>query len=108
MSSTTKHTNQSLDSAKQTERLSVIRGPTHPALMNLTLGELIRRQSLKHTNNVAIISQHQNEKVTYSELHKQSDDLAAGMVALGTKPGDRIAVMLGNRSEYVYVRMSLS
>jgi AMP-binding enzyme len=95
-----------LTPVKQTTRISVIQGPSQPPLMNITLGELTRRQSQKHADRVAVISQHQNEEITYSQLHKYSDDLAAGMVALGTKPGDRVAVMLGNRSEYVHVRMS--
>ena len=86
------------------EKLSIVHGPSHPPLMSLTLGELTRRQSRKQANRVAVISQHQNEEITYSQLHKRSDDLASGMTALGTKRGDRVAVMLGNRSEYVYVR----
>ena len=86
------------------ERPSIVHGPSHPPLMNLTLGELTRRQSRKQTNRVAVISHHQNEEITYSQLHKRSDDLASGMTALGVKQGDRVAVMLGNRSEYVYVR----
>jgi non-ribosomal peptide synthetase component F len=99
--------NGSLASVKGTQRLSVIRGPSNPPLMNITLGKLIRRQSRKHPDSVAVISQNQNEVITYSELHKYSDDLAAGMIALGVQRGDRVAVMLGNRSEYVYVRRSL-
>jgi long-subunit acyl-CoA synthetase (AMP-forming) len=91
---------------RQLQRLSVIRGPSDPPLLNLTFGELTRRQSRKHANEVALISQHQNEVITYSQLHRYSDDLAAGMIALGIKKGDRVAVLLGNRSEYVHVRRS--
>lgn len=91
---------------RQLRRLSVIRGPANPPLLNLTFGELTRRQSRKQANEVAVISQHQNEIITYSQLHKYSDDLAAGMIALSIKKGDRVAVLLGNRSEYVYVRRS--
>lgn len=91
---------------KQQQRLSVIRGPAIPPLLNLTFGELTRRQSRKHADEVAVISQHQNEIITYSQLHKYSDDLAAGMIALGINRGDRVAVLLGNRSEYVHVRRS--
>lgn len=90
----------------QLQRLSVIRGPSNPPLQNLTFGELTRRQSRKHTDEVAVISQHQNEIITYSQLHKYSDNLAAGMIDLGIKRGDRVAVLLGNRSEYVHVRRS--
>jgi hypothetical protein len=92
---------------EKTHRLSVIRGPSHPPLTNLTFGELTRRQSQKHAERVAIISQHQDEVITYSQLHKHSDDLAAGMLAMGIKRRDRVAVLLGNRSEYIYVSMSI-
>ncbi|KAG0649431.1 Acyl-ligase sidI [Hyphodiscus hymeniophilus] len=88
---------------EQTHRLSVIRGPSHPPLTNLTFGELTRRQSQKHAERVAVISQHQNDVITYSQLHKRSDDLAKGMLAMGIKRQDRVAVLLGNRSEYVYI-----
>ncbi|KAE9379723.1 acetyl-CoA synthetase-like protein [Stipitochalara longipes BDJ] len=108
MSSSITKPNDKLGSVKQTRRLSVIRGPLHPPLVNITLGELTRRQSRKHADRVAVISQHQNEEITYSQLHKTSDDLAAGMIALGMKQGDRIAVMLGNRSEYVYLLLACS
>ncbi len=91
---------------RQQRRLSVIRGPSNPPLLKLTFGELTRRQSQKHADEGAVISQHQNEIITYSQLHKYSDDLAAGMIALGIKRGDRVAVLLGNRSEYVHVRRS--
>jgi long-chain acyl-CoA synthetase len=52
---------------------------------------------------VAVISQQQDEIITYAELHNISDNLAAGLHATGVKRGDRVAVMLGNRSEYVHV-----
>ena len=63
----------------------------------------MRRQCQKHGENIAVISQHQNETITFSDLHKRSDDLAAGMLLLGVKRGDRVAVLLGNRSEYIDV-----
>jgi acyl-CoA synthetase (AMP-forming)/AMP-acid ligase II len=91
---------------RQLQRLSVIRGPSNPPLLNLTFGELTRRQNRKHADEIAVISHQQNEIITYSQLHKYSDDLAAGMIALGINKGDRVAVLLGNRSEYVHVRRS--
>lgn len=102
-----KQKNDHLSPVNQARRLSVIRGPSHPPLMNITLGELTRRQSRKHADRMAIVSQHQNEVISYSQLHEYSDDLAAGMISQGVERGDRVAVMLGNRSEYVYVRMSI-
>ena len=66
----------------------------------------MRRQSKKHGNNVVVISQHQNEVITYSDLHRRSDNLAEGMLATGLKHGDRVAILLGNRSEYLDVSES--
>jgi mevalonyl-CoA ligase len=103
-----KEPSNNLAAVEQNRRLSVIRGPSHPPLMNITLGDLTRRQSQKHGARAAVISQHQDEVITYLQLHEHSDHLAAGMIAAGVKKGDRIAVLLGNRSEYVHVRMSLS
>ena len=37
---------------------------------------------------------------TYAELHERSLRLANGLLGLGVQPGDRIAVMLGNRLEW--------
>jgi non-ribosomal peptide synthetase component E (peptide arylation enzyme) len=88
---------------ERTRPPSIIRGPPHPPLLNITFGELIRQQSRKHAEIVAVISQQQDEIITYAELHNISDNLAAGLLATGVKRGDRVAVMLGNRSEYVHV-----
>jgi hypothetical protein len=88
---------------ERTRPPSIIRGPPLPPLLNITFGELIRQQSRKHAERVAVISQQQDEIITYTELHNISDNLAAGLLATGVKRGDRVAVMLGNRSEYVHV-----
>jgi mevalonyl-CoA ligase len=87
--------------------LSIIHGPSLPALRRLTLGNLLRQQCREHSNDIAVISQHQNEILTYQDLHLRSDDLAVGLLDAGVGQGDRVAVLLGNRSEYVDVSTQL-
>jgi long-chain acyl-CoA synthetase len=41
------------------------------------------------------------ERLTFAELHERSTRLARGLVAHGVKVGDRIALCLGNRVEFV-------
>src|SRR5262245_44009067 len=41
------------------------------------------------------------KRLTWREVVTQSADLAAGLAKLGLVPGDRIAVLLGNRIEFV-------
>lgn len=43
----------------------------------------------------------ENERVTYAELDRRVDELAAGLSAHGLRHGDRLALLLGNRSEFV-------
>ncbi|TAQ89271.1 hypothetical protein B7494_g2393 [Chlorociboria aeruginascens] len=80
---------------------SIIHGPVHPPLLRNTFGQLMRQQCKKYGDNVVVISQHQNESITYSDLHSRSDILAAAMISIDIKRGDRVAVLLGNRSEYI-------
>ena len=49
----------------------------------------------------ALIVRHQNVRWTYSELKNEVDDFAAGLLALGLEPGDRIGIWSPNNSEWV-------
>ncbi len=40
-------------------------------------------------------------RLSYSELNQRVGQLAAGWLQLGVKPGDRVALLLGNRIEFV-------
>ena len=84
-------------------RLSIIHGPSLTPLKQLTWGNFLRQQCQERSGDIAVISQHQGKILTYADLHQQSDDLAAGLLEAGVERGDRVAVLLGNRSEYVDV-----
>lgn len=85
------------------DRLSIISGPLEPVLVKWTFNDLIAKQAKDRPASVAVISQHQNSKMSYQELRQRSEQLATGLIALGLRKGDRLAVMLGNRIEYVEV-----
>lgn len=51
----------------------------------------------------SVISRHQGMRLTYGALDKKSRAFAQGLLALGVKKGDRVAVMLGNNIEYAIV-----
>ena len=40
-------------------------------------------------------------KVSYGQLERLSDSLAAGLVALGVRPGDRVALCLPNCPQFI-------
>jgi carnitine-CoA ligase len=43
-----------------------------------------------------------DDTVTYAQLPERAGHVAAGLKDLGVAPGDRVAIMMGNRSEFLY------
>jgi acyl-CoA synthetase (AMP-forming)/AMP-acid ligase II len=48
------------------------------------------------------------KRLSYSELFKQSSQLATGFAKRGIKAGDRVAMLLGNRNEFVVTLFALA
>lgn len=59
-----------------------------------TLPEQMRRAATKRPDAPAI--RFMNANLTYSQLDEQVDRFAAGLIALGVAPGDRVAIHLPN------------
>ena len=49
-----------------------------------------------------------SERLSYAELVKQSSQLATGLASRGIKAGDRVAMLLGNRNEFVVTLYALA
>jgi fatty-acyl-CoA synthase len=67
----------------------------------LTLGRWIRDRARTTPARVAI--DFRGVKTTYAELDKRSERLAAGLLAAGLAPGDRVATLTGTSAEHVVV-----
>jgi len=50
-----------------------------------------------------VVSRHQQSRLTYDALDTKSNALARGLLNVGVKKGDRVAVSLGNNLEYAIV-----
>jgi carnitine-CoA ligase len=46
--------------------------------------------------------------VTYAEVLANTQRAANGLVALGVKPGERVAIMMGNRPEFLWVHFGIN
>jgi non-ribosomal peptide synthetase component E (peptide arylation enzyme) len=89
--------------SKSNTKLSVISGPTRPTLLSWTFNDLLRERLLHHHDNVAVISKHEGTVLTYGDLNRNAETLAASLHGMGVRSGDRIGVLLGNRVEYAVV-----
>jgi fatty-acyl-CoA synthase len=65
----------------------------------LTLGRWVRDRARINPARVAI--EQGGERTTYAELDARSEGLAAALLRLGLRRGDRVASLTGNRPEHV-------
>lgn len=65
----------------------------------LTLGHFIRRVTREHAQREAIV--HEGRRLTYADLGEQVERIARALVAAGVGKGSRVALLLGNRPEFV-------
>jgi long-chain acyl-CoA synthetase len=87
----------------QTQRPSLLYGPTDPPLVDLTLGELLNLQCLHHGTREGIVISWTGARWTYNELNHHSRLLAAALLEMGIGAGDRVGIMAGNCEQYAAV-----
>jgi fatty-acyl-CoA synthase len=64
-----------------------------------TLGTLLDEIAAAHGDREAVVFR--GERLTYAELRERADTLARAFLALGVSRGDRVAVLLPNRPEWL-------
>lgn len=90
-------------------KLSHVVGVSTPPLYENTTGRLLRDLAQTHADHPAIISVHQDVRLTYAELDRRSDILAVNVARqLGIRRGDRVAVCSGNSWEYPVLQLGLA
>ncbi|MFU0504816.1 (2,3-dihydroxybenzoyl)adenylate synthase [Pseudaminobacter sp. NGMCC 1.201702] len=73
------------------------RGETFPAFL--------RQRAQEMPDRLAVIGGEQ--RWTYGELHRRAETAAAGFLALGLRPGDRVVVQLANVPEFLSATFGL-
>ena len=84
--------------------LAYIAGATDDALKFMTIPQLLDRACARHGGRSAAIFAANNTTQTWYELRQRSDDVAAGLLALGVTRGDRVGIWAPNRAEWLYVQ----
>lgn len=75
-------------------------------LIGLTIGDMFDDIAELHAERDALVSQHQNLRYTWRQLHKLVNRTAKGLLAMGYKKGDRIAIWATNIAEWVIVQFA--
>ena len=71
-----------------------------------TIGEILDETASKYPENDAIVYADQNLRWSYAEFKDRCDQLARGLMALGIKRGDHIAVWAYNIPEWVLLQFA--
>src|SRR5262249_52026155 len=85
---------------------SYVRGASEVPLIEETIGVHFDKVVEQWPNNEALVVRHQGVRGTYRELQRQVDKFAAGLIALGLEPGDRIGVWSPNNAEWVVTQFA--
>nr|XP_033338040.1 medium-chain acyl-CoA ligase ACSF2, mitochondrial [Megalopta genalis]XP_033338042.1 medium-chain acyl-CoA ligase ACSF2, mitochondrial [Megalopta genalis] len=70
-------------------------------LLNWTVGELVGTAAERWPNKVCLVSVEQDIRLTFSELLRRGDRLAAGLRSLGLRRGDRVGIWGPNQAEWL-------
>src|SRR4030042_5685852 len=65
----------------------------------ITVGYLLDKNAAYYPQELAIVCE--NSRVTYRELRDRTNQVARGLLALGLKKGDRVALLMDNRPEWL-------
>ena len=87
-------------------RLSFVSGASTKPLIYRTIGNALQVTAETYPEQEALVVCHQDVRWTYQELNRRVDDCAAGLIALGFEPGDRVGVWAPNCAEWVLAQFA--
>ena len=83
-----------------------VHGASATPLISNTIGQFFDFACEKWAARPALVVRHQEVRLTYGELREKVDQLAAGLLALGLEPGDRIGIWSPNNMEWVLTQFA--
>jgi fatty-acyl-CoA synthase len=83
-----------------------VHGASATPLISNTIGQFFDFACEKWAARPALVVRHQEVRLTYGELREKVDQLAAGLLALGLEPGDRIGIWSPNNVEWVLTQFA--
>src|SRR5262249_15421487 len=79
-------------------------GPTDDALKFMTVSQLLERACARHGAGDAAIFPATDQSLSWYDIKRRADDVAASLLALGVRRGDRVGIWSPNRVEWLDVQ----
>ena len=80
---------------------SHVRGATEAVLIEQSLGAYLETAARRWPAREALVVRHQAVRWSYAELNRRAEDFAAGLLALGLNPGERVGIWSPNNAEWI-------
>jgi fatty-acyl-CoA synthase len=80
---------------------SYAHGSGDTPLLGVTVGQLLDSAARRWPDNDALIVVDQGIRWNWRELRERARNFAAGLIALGLQPGDRVGMLAPNRAEWL-------
>jgi fatty-acyl-CoA synthase len=88
-------------------RPSYVRGPERP-LLEVTIDQAVRDTAGRFPGREAVVSRHQNRRLTWQEFHAEAERVARGLAGLGLQTQDRVGVWASNCIEWLLLQVACS
>ncbi len=85
---------------------SYVSGASERPLLGLTIGAQLELTAARFPDNEALVVPYQGVRWPYAAFNEMVDELAAGLLALGLEPGDRIGIWSPNNSEWALTQFA--
>jgi fatty-acyl-CoA synthase len=85
---------------------SYVHGVSATPLLGETIGRALDRIAARQPDHEALVVCDQGVRWSYDELARQVDTLAAGLIACGFQPGERVGIWAPNRAEWVVTQFA--
>jgi len=86
--------------------VSHVIGAAEPPLLEHTIGQALDLAVARWPDAEALVSVHQDVRLTWSELRQHADDFAAGLLALGLEVGNRVGIWAPNCAEWAIAQFA--
>jgi len=90
----------------RTRAPSYVHGISLTPLRGQTIGGCFDECAARFSENEALVIPYQSIRWTYAELKEKVDTYAAGLIALGLEPGDRVGIWAPNCWEWVVTQFA--
>ncbi|KAE8147219.1 acetyl-CoA synthetase-like protein [Aspergillus avenaceus] len=88
--------------------LSLVHGPLESPLCYLTLGQLVDQQSDRYGSKEALIVPWSGARLSFYDLSQRTQELARGLLAIGVRKGDRIAIFSSDDERFAELFLAVA